>query len=1277
MPPTSPPSPNPKPSPKAGWKARLKKLIPACLKSTSKKGKASTPTLSGRQEDNEITAGQHALPPPGSLNDVRIDGEATRTTSLGSGLPAPGPLIPSPSPILEGAPRHATGSLPPAVSVQDHADPITTALPGNSMPNVVNSDEDSTGPQAQAQDPSTTVKKNAKTAWNDFKLVAKNVEPFLDGTPFKIPIAVLNKIIGTAEAVIDKKESMAELLLPIGQRLKIMGEELTRNQRPRNIDPTLKRFIETLKSVAEQLDEMQNQGLIRCTLDSAEHPKEIADIFRQVDEATKNFLLELHLANFRQTNRIEETKSIKGDTEITRLFGGRLKLIQEARHEGLRRDPPLEPCVGDTRKAVIEDIISWCKDTSPDRPVYWLNGMAGTGKSTIAYTICKKLESDGDASRLGASFFCWRQTAAHHQQENIIPSIAHELALKLPRFRQALLESKVDDNLPSLDKYLDMLLITPWVASIDDHQGLPPLLIVVDALDEVEGKGGASFLKDLLEKTRTHQDQFHGLKFLITSRQDPRIVDVVEQANLHSPLPGCDLQKVAREIANEDIYSYLQSFLPELKSAPELHQLAKQTDGLFIYAATAVRYIIPESEDIEGTSHDRQMERLKRLVTGPPDKSTRGPKGLLVDHLYEDILNTYLSPKAECDRGEPVSILHIVLCAEEPLLISDIPELSFKATSTEEVQALRRALRSVLYLSPSGHIYPYHKSFVDFMGDSSRFVNQELAAISCVSPEVQVHLANTCFRLMNGLRFNICDLPSSFLNDSEIPDLPIRITQSISSTLGYACRHWAAHLSKIRTKDQITRDDIMTAVQAWLDDRFLFWLEAMNLLKLTSECYKALLKVHHWIGEDITTEQRMNLITAENLTTFFEGNIIAESTPHLYLSALATSARDSNLMRLWHERFPRMPVVGAALRTGGTLLQLHHADEVKSVGFSGDGSKFVSASGQTLYIWDVATGEQLKILDGPKDLVRSVAFSPEGLHVISGSNDKTVQIWDVPTGKKLQQLDGHQNRVWSVSFSPDGLYAISGSDDKTVRIWDVATGKQLKQMDGHNNGVKSVAFSYNGLQALSGSTDRTVRVWNVSTGEQLKRLDGHAGWVFSVAFSPDGLRALSGSDDKTVRIWEVLTGKQLKQLDGHTGWVRSVAFSPDGLHAISGSGDKTLRIWDVSTGKQLDQLDGHEGGVFSVAFSHNGLHAISGSRDNTVRIWKLAALANTEWDVASDGWITTSNNTRCLWIPLGMRQCLQTPQGLVVPAQGRITVDFTNAALGTEWAQCYEKNGNA
>ena len=169
--------------------------------------------------------------------------------------------------------------------------------------------------------------------------------------------------------------------------------------------------------------------------------------------------------------------------------------------------------------------------------------------------------------------------------------------------------------------------------------------------------------------------------------------------------------------------------------------------------------------------------------------------------------------------------------------------------------------------------------------------------------------------------------------------------------------------------------------------------------------------------------------------------------------------------------------------------------------------------------------------------------------------------------------------VWSVAFSPDGQRLASGSWDKTVKIWDSATGKELFSLKGHAGPVRSVAFSPDGQRLASASADQTVKIWDSATGKELFALKGHAGMVTSVAFSPDGQRLASGSTDKTVRIWDSVTGKELFALKGHAGAVRSVAFSPDGQRLASASNDKTVKIWDSATGKELFALKGHAGWV--------------------------------------------------------------------------------------------------
>ena len=194
-------------------------------------------------------------------------------------------------------------------------------------------------------------------------------------------------------------------------------------------------------------------------------------------------------------------------------------------------------------------------------------------------------------------------------------------------------------------------------------------------------------------------------------------------------------------------------------------------------------------------------------------------------------------------------------------------------------------------------------------------------------------------------------------------------------------------------------------------------------------------------------------------------------------------------------------------------------------------------------------------------------------------------------------------RILSVAWSPDGKKIVSGSDDNTVRIWDAATGELLRTLVGHTSQVNTVAWSPDGTQIASGSLDRTIRIWNAFTGELLKTLIGHTDWVTSVVWSSDGTHIASCSYDKTVRIWNAASGELLRTLAGHAFLITSVAWSPDGKHIASGSADNTVRIWDAATGVLLKTLAGNTDMVKSVAWSPDEKQIASGSFDGTMRIW--------------------------------------------------------------------------
>ena len=318
---------------------------------------------------------------------------------------------------------------------------------------------------------------------------------------------------------------------------------------------------------------------------------------------------------------------------------------------------------------------------------------------------------------------------------------------------------------------------------------------------------------------------------------------------------------------------------------------------------------------------------------------------------------------------------------------------------------------------------------------------------------------------------------------------------------------------------------------------------------------------------------------------------------------------------------------GATLRLGKC--------NINELAYSSDGALLAVASSIGVWLYDAQTYQERAVLTCHTDGVLSVAFSPDGQTLASGSRDDTARLWDVATGT-LQQTLTHPGSVSSVAFSPDGRTLASGADGwtGTIYLWDVATGGLQSTLPSHKGGLSSVAFSPDGQTLASvGGWDALVSLWDVATGTFQQVLAGHTDltFVLSVAFSPDGsmLAGAGGWRDKTVRLWDVVTGTLQQTLTGHTDIVESVVFSPDSRTLASGSIDATVRLWDVATGTLQQTLTSHTGSVFSVAFSPDGRTLASGSGDGTVLLWNVAPASpeTVREDINSDGVVNIQDLT--------------------------------------------------
>ena len=491
-----------------------------------------------------------------------------------------------------------------------------------------------------------------------------------------------------------------------------------------------------------------------------------------------------------------------------------------------------------TRRDVLSQLENWSNDER-DKRVFWLNGLAGTGKSTIAQTFAEMSFADG---KLGASFFCSRNFDDRSNLRSIFPTLAFQLAHRYPHFRQELLPILVgspDVGRETLCSQMEKLIVGPL------RETQTQTLIIIDALDECRDEEPASALLSVLSR---YVDKIPLVKFFITGRPEPRIRSGFRLESLQPHTNVFRLHDVKRSSVDSDIRLFFTMQLAAIAknrsdydllegwpSSTDLDTLCAKAAGFFIYASTVVKYVA--SKDHQPT------ERLIDIVSLPQSTIEEGRSG--IDQLYTEVLQqAFFNIRADDGKfySRFRSVVGAVLLVSNPLPVTALSNL----LGTSDISTTLRSLHSLLII-PANKLDPMpihalHKSFPDFLTDPKRCTDQRFFIDP---PTHHREILLSCLKVMKKmLKRNICQLEEYALL-SEVQDLPTQRTTYIEDSLKYACCFWAGHLVKSASSDPGV-EEVHKAINEFFTTCFLFWIEVLSLLGRLDMGVYALNNIEQW-----------------------------------------------------------------------------------------------------------------------------------------------------------------------------------------------------------------------------------------------------------------------------------------------------------------------------------------------------------------------------------------------------------------------------------------------